>query len=191
MITILFTRVSNLQNTHDDQINNLTSICKKKNWSIFNIYKETGSGLISGNDRPVLLQMLKDIPSANVEAVIISNISRLSCKTKDVERLMKWLHNKNISIYLANLDILSIGNEDVIMEQARIADEQITQLKQNYAEGNLLKTGRKEGYKKSKLSILHDHADVAKLLNLGMSIRQVGKETGKSTNTVQKVKRLL
>jgi DNA invertase Pin-like site-specific DNA recombinase len=191
MNSILFTRVSTPQQTHDEQVDTLTKISQDKGWSIDTVYREVGSGLISGNLRETLTTMLKYIPTTTVSVVAVSNISKLSCRPNDVEKLMTWLHSKGISIYVANLDILSIGNEDIIREQALLAEQQINQMKSNYVESNKLPIGRKEGYRKPKISMMLDHKDVADLLKQGYSIRKVGEMTGKSTTTVQKVKRLL
>ncbi len=191
MNSILFTRVSTPQQTHDEQVELLSEIAIKKGWNIDITYKEVGSGLISGNERETLRSMLKYIPTANISVVMVANISKLSCRPNDVEKLMTWLHSKNISIYIANLDVLSIGNESIIMEQVQLAEEQINKMKHDYVNSNKLKIGRKEGYRKPKISMMLDHQDIADLLKKGYSIRKVGEMTGKSTTTVQKVKRLL
>lgn len=192
MNCILFTRTSTNTQPHDEQIDALSSVCDNKNWSIQEIYKEVGSGLISGNQRPVLTKMLKDI-SANsaIDCVMITNISRLSCKPNDVTKLMQWLHSKNISIYISNLDILSIGNESIIHEQALLAEQQIAELKQTIVQKNKIKIGRKEGYTKPIKRYFNDHQDVIDLLNEDVSIRKIAAITGKSTTTIQKVKRIL
>ncbi len=191
MQSILFTRVSTSQQTHEEQIAILSKIANDKSWSIENTFREVGSGLISGNQRPTLVSMLKYIPTVNISTVMVTNISKLSCRPNDIDKLMSWLHSKNISIYLANLDIFSIGNESIVMEQAQIAEQQINQMKNDYVDSNKLKIGRKEGYRKSKTSMLLDHQNIADLLNKGYSIRKVGEMTGKSTTTIQKIKKLI
>ena len=192
MNCILFTRTSTATQSHDDQIDTLTNVCGDKKWTIQDIYKEVGSGLISGNQRPVLTKMLKDITASNkVDCVMITNISRISCKPNDVTKLIQWLHSKSISIYIANLDILSIGNESVIHEQVLIAEQQIAELKQTIVQKNKIKIGRKEGYIKPIKRYFNDHQDVIDLLNEDVSIRKIAAMTGKSTTTIQKVKRIL
>ena len=53
------------------------------------------------------------------------------------------------------------------------------------------KVGRKDGYRKDEKELLTDHKDVVKLLKQGLSVRKVMKLTGKSSGTVQKLKRLM
>jgi DNA invertase Pin-like site-specific DNA recombinase len=192
MNCILFTRTSTATNPHDEQVDALTTICQEKGWQAKLTYKEVGSGLISGNQRPTLTKMLKDIPqNPAIDCIMVTNISRLSCKPKDIQKLMQWLHTKNISIYIANLDLLSVGNEEAFMEQADLAEQQITELKQTIVQKNRVKIGRKEGWKKPIKRYQNDHQDIIDLLNAGESIRKIGHTTGKSTTTIQKIKRIM
>jgi DNA invertase Pin-like site-specific DNA recombinase len=193
MNCILFTRTSTNTQLHVEQIDTLTRVCQEKGWDIKLTYEEVGSGLISGNQRPTLTQMLKDIPAnPGINYVVVTNISRLSCRVNDVQKLMQWLHDKNIAIYIANLDLLSIGNEAVFIEQAAIAEQQISDLKNNIIQSNKLKIGRKEGWKKPIKRYQDEHQDIIDLLNNGGdSIRKIASITKKSTTTVQKVKRIL
>ena len=53
------------------------------------------------------------------------------------------------------------------------------------------KVGRKKGFKKSEENLLKEHKDVIKYLRQGQSIRNTMKLTGKSSGTVQKIKKLV
>jgi len=50
--------------------------------------------------------------------------------------------------------------------------------------------GRKKGSLKLDYAYRNEYADVIRLLRRGLSIRNVAKITGRSTSTVQKVKRM-
>jgi DNA invertase Pin-like site-specific DNA recombinase len=51
--------------------------------------------------------------------------------------------------------------------------------------------GRKKGYKKSDDNLLDEHRDIIKYIRQGQSVRNTMKLTGKSSGTIQKIKRLL
>ena len=53
------------------------------------------------------------------------------------------------------------------------------------------KVGRKKGFKKSEDNLLEEHRDIIKYIRQGQSIRNTMKLTGKSSGTVQKIKRLM
>ena len=53
------------------------------------------------------------------------------------------------------------------------------------------KVGRKNGFTKDKESLLNQHKDVVKYLRQGQSVRNTMKLTGKSSGTVQKIKKIL
>ena len=53
------------------------------------------------------------------------------------------------------------------------------------------KLGRKVGYRKSNEAFIDENKDVIKFLKQEQSIRNIMKLTGKSSGTIQKVKRLV
>ena len=53
------------------------------------------------------------------------------------------------------------------------------------------KVGRKKGFKKSDDDLLEQHRDIIKYIRQGQSIRNTMKLTGKSSGTIQKIKRLI
>lgn len=53
------------------------------------------------------------------------------------------------------------------------------------------KVGRKNGFLKDEETLMNEHKDVVKYLRQGQSVRNTTKLTGKSSGTVQKIKRML
>ena len=53
------------------------------------------------------------------------------------------------------------------------------------------KVGRKDGFRKDETKLLVEHKDVVKLLKQGLSVRKVMKLSGKSSGTVQKMKKAI
>jgi transposase-like protein len=70
-----------------------------------------------------------------------------------------------------------------------LGEQEIEELRRQFVNKNKIKVGRKEGYRKPKEILVVNHQDIIDLLNKGTSIRNIGKITGKSTTTIQKVKK--
>ncbi len=72
----------------DEQIDRLAAYCKAKDWGLVKIY--TDGGFSGGNtNRPALQQMLEDIKKADVDAVIVYKLDRLSRSQKDTLMLIE------------------------------------------------------------------------------------------------------
>ena len=52
------------------------------------------------------------------------------------------------------------------------------------------KLGRKVGSEKEPKQLMSEHADIIKFIKQGQSVRNIMKLTGKSSGTVQKIKKL-
>lgn len=78
----------------DEQTERLKSYCKAKDYTVYRIY--TDGGYSGGNtNRPALQEMLKDIESKKVDAVLVYKLDRLSRSQKDTLSLIedKFLAN--------------------------------------------------------------------------------------------------
>ncbi|MDD4844677.1 MAG: recombinase family protein [Anaerotignum sp.] len=72
----------------DEQIDRLAAYCKAKDWGLVKVY--TDGGFSGGNtNRPALQQMLEDIKKADVDAVIVYKLDRLSRSQKDTLMLIE------------------------------------------------------------------------------------------------------
>ncbi|AMJ41049.1 recombinase family protein [Anaerotignum propionicum] len=86
----------------DEQIDRLTAYCKAKGWVLVKIY--TDGGFSGGNtNRPALRQMLEDMKKADINAVIVYKLDRLSRSQKDTLMLIEDEFLSN------NVDFVSIN----------------------------------------------------------------------------------
>lgn len=86
----------------DEQIDRLTAYCKAKGWVLVKIY--TDGGFSGGNtNRPALRQMLEDMEKADINAVIVYKLDRLSRSQKDTLMLIEDEFLSN------NVDFVSIN----------------------------------------------------------------------------------
>jgi DNA invertase Pin-like site-specific DNA recombinase len=140
----------------------------------------------------------------NVDKVCICELSRLGRNTIEVLKAVELLNESKISLYIHNLGLetlieatkeVSISSKLMITMLAEFASMERTQIAQRMQSGfknfiaNGGKTGPEKGSKKDRDKLKEEHADIIRLLNKNMSIRNISKITGKSTTTIQKIKK--
>ena len=86
----------------DEQVERLKAYCQAKGWTLIKVY--TDGGFSGGNlNRPALTQMLSDLHTAPVDAVVVYKLDRLSRSQKDTLTLIE-------DEFLANgVDFVSIN----------------------------------------------------------------------------------
>jgi hypothetical protein len=87
------------------------------------------------------------------------------------------------------LTMLSIASTFASMELSLIQERLNSGRAKYIRDGGTL--GRKVGSTKDEAKLLNEHADIVKFIRQGQSVRNTMKLTGKSSGTVQKVKKLL
>jgi len=201
---IIYTRVSTDKQEYERQIKDLNNYISKQNYNLLNTFSEKISGAKKNSERPELMNMINYCLSNNIDKVIISELSRLGRNTIEVLKTVELLNENKISLYILNLGIETLVSETkevsissklmitMLSEFCSIERIQIAQRMQsgykNYV-SNGGKVGRTKGDTKDREQLKEDHADIIRLLNKSLSIRNIAKITGKSTTTIQKVKK--
>jgi DNA invertase Pin-like site-specific DNA recombinase len=200
---VIYTRVSTDKQEYERQIKDLNNYISKQGYNLLNTFSEKVSGAKKNIERPELMNMINYCLSNNVDKVIISELSRLGRNTIEVLKTVELLTENKISLYILNLGIetlvettkeISISSKLMITMLAEFASMERTQIAQRMQSGyknyvsNGGKVGRTKGDTKDREQLKEDHADIIRLLNKNLSIRNIAKITGKSTTTIQKVK---
>lgn len=201
---VYYTRVSTDKQEYQRQIKDLNNYISKQGYNLLNSFNEKVSGAKKNTERPELMNMINYCLSNPVEKIIISELSRLGRNTIEVLKTVELLTENKISLYILNLGIETLVNETkevsissklMITMLAEFASMERTQIAQRMQSGyknyvsNGGKVGRTKGDTKDKEQLKEDHADIIRLLNKSLSIRNIAKITGKSTTTIQKVKK--
>lgn len=141
----------------------------------------------------------------NIKHIISLEISRISRKISAFALFLEKCNEHKINIIIDNFKLhtllpsgetnnmvqtmLSIASTFASMELSMIRERLNSGRNKYIDEGG--KLGRKVGYRKSNEEFLEDNKDVIKFLKQQHSIRNVMKLTGKSSGTIQKVKRII
>lgn len=140
-----------------------------------------------------------------VRHIIALEISRISRKISSFALFLERANENGINIIIDNFKLhtllpngdknamvqtmLSIASTFASMELSLIQERLNSGRAKYIRDGG--KLGRKEGSVKNDKTLLTEHSDVVKYLRQGQSVRNTMKLTGKSSGTVQKLKKLI
>lgn len=205
MNVALFVRVSTKQQDYNRQVNDLISYANRQNHTIVATIHEQISGSTSYKDRPAILELLALAKSGRIEKILVTEVSRLGRKTSDILRIIEYLTEEKISVYILNYNLETLLPDKRInpvasimftllaefsrLERETLRDRIVSGL--DTARKNGVKLGRPKGSVKSVQTIQAKYSRVIADLNSGLSIRTISKLRGISVNTVQKVKAII
>lgn len=140
-----------------------------------------------------------------VKHIIALEISRISRKISSFALFLERCNDNGINIIIDNFKLhtllpngeknamvqtmLSIASTFASMELSLIQERLNSGRAKYIKDGG--KLGRKEGSTKDDSKLLSEHADIVKFLRQGQSVRNTMKLTGKSSGTVQKIKKMV
>lgn len=204
MKVVILSRVSTHSQDNQRQINELTEFSKNRNWELIKVFQEKISGNTKNEERPVLMEMISFIQKNNIDKVLCWELSRLGRNIVQVLQTIEILNTNRISLFIKNYNLETLDDDKEVLPLSQFMIQVLSsvnqmervQIRQRIKSGydNYRKTGgkvgRRKGFKKSDDNHLEEHKDVIKYLRQGQSIRNTMKLTGKSSGTVQKIKKL-
>jgi DNA invertase Pin-like site-specific DNA recombinase len=199
----LYSRTSTIKQNINEQLLSLVKICDDNNWDISGSFKDCStSGLIS--EREGLSELIDFCLNNEVDKVLVTELSRLSRDKEQLKELISTLSDVGTSIYFADLKIETLTNNSInpncltiLYSEIDFANREISKIRSRVERGynsyrsNGGKVGRKVGFRFKEMDLLLKHEDIVKLLQIGVSTRSIMSLTGKSTGTVQRIKKIL
>jgi DNA invertase Pin-like site-specific DNA recombinase len=198
----LFIRVSSdLQNV-ERQLRELTEYCEQRSYQITKTISTTITGKKEGKNRPDIQELFASANNKIFSKVLVTEISRLGRKARDIRATIDYLHSRKISVIFKNLGGLESldenGNETFVTNiiigiYSELAQEETRILGERTKSGLVLAVkkgrtlGRPQGQADSK-SILKQYSKLANDLKEGLSLNQCMKLHSVSKNTVIKPK---
>ena len=197
---IIFIRKSTLIQEYSHQENLLIDVCKKNNYEIIDIIRETISGTKKNEDREGIQQLKNLVLQKKPQVVVCWEISRISRTSLGFHQLLSFLTENNVSLYIQTLDdsgkenhitglILSLMAEIAKMETHTLKTRVKVALQNLKDKGVVL--GRPKNTGDSKEKTIKKYPEVIKYLEKGLSIREVSRMTNVSVNTTLKVSQLI
>lgn len=197
---VIFARVSTNGQDYERQINELTALSQRNNWTVAATFCEKVSGAKKNTERKELSKMIDYLRTNKINMVIVTELSRLGRDTLQVLDVIENFNRLGISLYIQNYNIETL-NEDgsintmsqflitILAEIARMERKTIRERIEsgyNNYRANGGKVGRKQGYRKSDNDMKEQYTEEIKLLRKGISLRNISKITGTSVNTIRR-----
>lgn len=202
---VIYARVSTQGQDYERQLVELRDYARKMEYEVVKEFYEKVSGAKSVAERQALTDLLSFVEANKVDKVLIYECSRLSRRAVDflsvIENLMAmkisvYIHQNGLETLLPNgqpnpiaqlvMGILAQFNS---MERSLIRNRMESGYNHYRTAGG--KVGRKEGFRKSDEAMKEQYKEEIKLLKKGISLKNIYKITGTSTNTLLKVKKIM
>ena len=172
----LFLRVSSAGQTTDNQEIELLELCKRRNFNIVEVYKETVSGTKKNEDRQELSRMLGDMKHRRWTKIVIYDLTRLGRSVSEVVRTLSMLDDYNISLFSMrqNLDTGDGGMSKLFFYFVSIFSEMESELRKSRQKVGIERV-RKLGKKYGGNDFITDDlkSTVRQLSENGLSYRKI------------------
>ena len=170
----------------------------------YKIVKEFTYYLSGTKNDEVNAEILDYAIKNDVKHIIALEISRISRKISSFALFLEKCNENKINIIIDNFKLhtllpsgeingmvqtmLSIASTFASLELSMIKERLNSGRDKFIRDGG--KLGRKVGSEKEPKQLMSEHADIIKFIKQGQSVRNIMKLTGKSSGTVQKIKKL-
>ena len=186
----IYTRVSTLDQTVENQLIELRDHCSKMGWEIVKEYADKGlSGTLSRDKRPALNALIKDGYRKKFDAVVCWDISRIGRSMKELVLFLSDMKDRNIGIVSVRQGFDTSTSMGEIMFQfvGILSSWEREMIRERTLAG--LDRAKREGKTLGRKKVINDEitTKIIELRNAKRSIRDIASEVGVSRGTVSNV----
>lgn len=203
--TVIFCRVSTLDQSYERQVNDLSKIASKHEWEVVEVITEKISGAKSNEERLGVQRLLEGARQGKFHKLLVSEVSRLGRSTLDTLKLVDELHSLGVSIFLQDLNIETLDENGEMNMQTEMMLHMLSLFAKNErrntierirsgmaeAKANGIHCGRYSGTGEKPEDFLSKYPKVIDGLKRGLSVRECVKLFDVSLGTVAKVRKLI
>lgn len=201
----IYARVSTVSQDYDRQLSELRKYADSMGYEVVREFSEKISGAKKIAEREALTELLNFVESNKIDKVLIYECSRLSRRAVDFLTVIENLTALKISVYILQNGLETLlpnGKPNPISQLALGILAQYNSLERSLIRSRMEsgynhfregggKVGRKVGYRKTDDQMREEYVEEIKLLRKGISLMNIYRITGTSTNTLLKLKRLI
>ena len=183
----IYTRVSTLDQTIDNQLIELRDHCSKMGWEIVKEYADEGlSGTLSRDKRPALNSLIKDAYRKRFDSVVCWDISRIGRSMKELILFLSDMKDRGIGICSVRQGFDTSTSMGEIMFQfvGILSSWEREMIRERTLAG--LERAKSEGKTLGRRKVTNDTmtAKIIELRTAKKTIRQIASEVGVSVGTV-------
>ena len=184
---VIYTRVSTLDQTIDNQLIELRDHCSKMGWEIVKEYADEGlSGTLSRDKRPALNSLIKDAYRKRFDSVVCWDISRIGRSMKELILFLSDMKDRGIGICSVRQGFDTSTSMGEIMFQfvGILSSWEREMIRERTLAG--LERARRDGKTLGRRKVTNDTmtAKIVELRTAKKTIRQIASEVGVSVGTV-------
>ena len=185
----IYTRVSTLDQTIDNQLIELRDHCSKMGWEIVKEYADEGlSGALSREKRPALNSMIKDAYRKRFDLVVCWDISRIGRSMKELVLFLSDMKDRDIGICSVRQGFDTSTSMGEIMFQfvGILSSWEREMIRERTLAG--LERAKSEGKTLGRRKVTNDTMTtrIIELRTAKKTIREIASEVGVSTATVHR-----
>ena len=185
----IYTRVSTLDQTIDNQLIELRDHCSKMGWEVVKEYADEGlSGTLSRDKRPALNSLIKDAYRKRFDSVVCWDISRIGRSMKELILFLSDMKDKGVGICSVRQGFDTSTSMGEIMYQfvGILSSWEREMIRERTLAG--LERAKSEGKTLGRRKVTNDMmtAKIIELRTAKKTIRAIASEVGVSTATVQR-----
>lgn len=202
---VIYARVSTAGQDYERQLSELREYAARMDYEVVCEFSEKVSGAKKVEERNALTELLSFVENNKIDKVLIYECSRLSRRAIDFLTVIDFLTSRHVSLYIHQNGLETLQNDGNVNPIAQLVLGIIGQF--NSMERSLIrsrmesgykhyrnsggKVGRKAGYRKDNEQMKVQYSKEVQLLRKGLSLRNISAITGTSTNTLQKIKKII
>jgi DNA invertase Pin-like site-specific DNA recombinase len=184
---VIYTRVSTLDQTIDNQLLELRDHCSRMGWEIVKEYADEGlSGTLSRDKRPALNSLIKDAYRKRFDSVVCWDISRIGRSMKELILFLSDMKDRGIGICSVRQGFDTSTSMGEIMFQfvGILSSWEREMIRERTLAG--LERAKREGKTLGRRKVTNDTitAKIIELRTAKKSIREIASEVGVSVGTV-------
>ena len=187
---VIYTRVSTLDQTIDNQLIELRDHCSKMGWEVVKEYADEGlSGTLSRDKRPALNSLIKDAYRKRFDSVVCWDISRIGRSMKELILFLSDMKDRGIGICSVRQGFDTSTSMGEIMFQfvGILSSWEREMIRERTLAG--LERAKSEGKTLGRRKVTNDTmtAKILELRTTNKSIRDIASEVGVSRGTVNNI----
>ena len=186
----IYSRVSTLDQTIDNQLLELRDHCSKMGWEIVKEYADEGlSGTLPRDKRPALNSLIKDAYRKKFDSVVCWDISRIGRSMKELVLFLSDMMDRYIGICSVRqgFDTSTTMGEMMFQFVGILSSWEREMIRERTLAG--LERAKSEGKTLGRKKVINDKitSQIIELRNAKKSIRAIASEVGVSRGTVSNV----
>ncbi len=185
-----YLRVSTGEQTTENQRRELEQVAKRSGWDVVEIYEDAGiSGANGREKRPAFDKLLKDASRREFDLVAAWSVDRLGRSLQHLVAFLGELHALKIDLYLhqQGIDTTTPAGEAMFQMMGVFAQFERSMIQERVKSG--LSRARASGKRLGRPPVAaRKRAEVLKLRQAGMSVRNIARTAGLAPGTVQRIR---